>query len=188
VVPEAAKIGWNPQHPGRECVDTVEKGYVATLEKDHHQVTSSLLRLLESYSGNIKTRRFKIWMVNVRKIYLQYLVARLSRAGNQDMEIGRDFVRCICDSSWWNWDGGSIPLFWRWPYEFRTQMRDGTPLWFDPTIAPGYKIPQRAENNPVLRARAKEKLDKVLQRRYFEVGLVKSLTTFFGVPKGEDDR
>jgi hypothetical protein len=27
------------------------------------------------------------------------------RAGNQDMEIGRDSVRRICDSSWWNWDG-----------------------------------------------------------------------------------
>jgi hypothetical protein len=26
-----------------------------------------------------------------------------------------------------------------------------------------------------------------LKQRYFEVGLVKSLTTFFGVPKGEDD-
>jgi hypothetical protein len=66
-------------------------------------------------------------------------------------------------------------------------MRDGTLLWFDPTLAPAYKRPQRAENNPILRARVKEKLDKVLQRRYFEVGLVKSLTTFFGVPKGEDD-
>jgi hypothetical protein len=33
------------------------------------------------------------------------------RAGNQDMEIGRDCVRRICDSSWWNWDGGSTPFF-----------------------------------------------------------------------------
>jgi hypothetical protein len=63
-------------------------------------------------------------------------------------------------------------------------MRDGTTLWFDPTLAPAYKRPQRAENTPILRARVKEKLDKVLQRRYFEVRLVKSLTTLFGVPKG----
>jgi hypothetical protein len=109
------------------------------------------------------------------------------RAGDQDMEIGRDCVRRICDSSWWNWDGGSTPFFWRWPSEFRTQMRDGTTLWFDSTLAPAYKRPQRADNNPTLKSRVKEKLDKVLQRRYFEVGLVKSLTTFFGVPKGEDD-
>jgi hypothetical protein len=66
-------------------------------------------------------------------------------------------------------------------------MRDGTPLWFDSTLAPAYKRPQRAENNPTLKARFKEKLDKVLHGRYLEVGLVKSLTTFFGVPKGEDD-
>jgi hypothetical protein len=41
--PQSAKIVWNPQHPGRECVDTVEEGPVATLEKYHHQVISSLL-------------------------------------------------------------------------------------------------------------------------------------------------
>jgi hypothetical protein len=66
-------------------------------------------------------------------------------------------------------------------------MRDGTPLWFDSTLAPSYRRPQRAERNPTIKARVKEKLDKVLKRRYFEVGLVKSLTTFSGVPKGEDD-
>jgi hypothetical protein len=66
-------------------------------------------------------------------------------------------------------------------------MRDGTPLLFDSKLAPAYKRPQRAENNPTLKSQVKDKLDKVLQRRYFEVGLVKSLTTFFGVPKGEDD-
>jgi hypothetical protein len=58
------------------------------------------------------------------------------RAGNQDMEIERDCVRHICDSSWWNWDGGSTLFFWRWPSEFRKQMRDGNPLGFDLTLAP----------------------------------------------------
>jgi hypothetical protein len=67
-------------------------------------------------------------------------------------------------------------------------MRDGTPLWFDSTLAPPEKIPQRAENNPTLKARVKDKLDKVLQRSYFEVGLVKSLNNFFGVPKWEEDK
>jgi hypothetical protein len=66
-------------------------------------------------------------------------------------------------------------------------MRDGTPLWFNPTLAPPYRRSQRAERNPILKAWVKDKLDNVLKRRYFEVGLVKSLTTFFGVPKGEDD-
>jgi hypothetical protein len=66
-------------------------------------------------------------------------------------------------------------------------MRDGTPLWFDSTLSPSYKRPQRADNNPTLKARVKDKLDKVLHRRYFEVGLVKSLTTFFGDPRGEDN-
>jgi hypothetical protein len=66
-------------------------------------------------------------------------------------------------------------------------MRDGTPLWLDLTLTPSYRRPQHVERNPTLKARVKEKLDKVLKRRYFEVGLVKSLTTFFGVPKREYD-
>jgi hypothetical protein len=66
-------------------------------------------------------------------------------------------------------------------------MRDGTPLCLDLTLAPSYRRPQRAEKNPTIKDPVKEKLDKVLKRRYFEVCLVKSLTTFFGVPKGEDN-
>jgi hypothetical protein len=108
-------------------------------------------------------------------------------ASNQDAEIGRVRVQRISDCSWWNWDGGSTPFFWRWPSEFRTHMRYGTPLWFGPTLAPPYRRPQRAERNSTLKAWFKEKLDKVLKRRYFEVGVVKLFTTFFGVPKGEDN-
>jgi hypothetical protein len=99
------------------------------------------------------------------------------------MEIGRDCVNRISDCYWWNWDGGCTPFFWRWPLEFRIHMWDGTPLWFDPTAAPSYKRPYRAKKNPILKARVKEKLDNFLKRRYFEVGLVKSLTTCFGVTK-----
>jgi hypothetical protein len=126
------------------------------------------------------------WSMSGKSTYITWWHGS-PRAGNQDMEIERDCVRRICDSSWWNWDGGYTPFFWRWSSELRTHMRDRNPLWFDSTLEPDYKRPQRAENNPTLKSRVKEKLDKVLQRRYFEVGLVKSLTTFFGVPKGEDD-
>jgi hypothetical protein len=55
------------------------------------------------------------------------------------------------------------------------------------TVSPSYRRPHQAERNPILKDRVKDKMDKVLKRRHFEVGLVKSLTIFFGVPKGEDD-
>jgi hypothetical protein len=126
------------------------------------------------------------WVTSGRNTYYTWWHGS-PRARNQDVEIGRDCVQRICDSSWWNWDGGSTPFFWRWPSEFRTHMRDGTPLWFDSTLAPSYIMPQRAERNPTLKDRVKEKLDKILKQIYFEVGLVNSLITFFGVPKGEDD-
>jgi hypothetical protein len=87
-----------------------------------------------------------------------------------------------------------VELGWRFhsfllAFALRVQDTDERkdPPWFDSTLAPSYRRNQRAERNPTLKARVKEKLDKVLKRIYFEVGLVKSLTTFFGVPKGEDD-
>jgi hypothetical protein len=68
-------------------------------------------------------------------------------------------------------------------------VQDTYEIWDPPygSIQISYRRPQWAERNPILKACVKDKLDKVLNRRYFEVGLVKSLTTFFGVPKGEDD-
>jgi hypothetical protein len=39
----------------------------------------------------------------------------------------------------------------------------------------------------MLKARVKDKLNKVLKRRYFEIGLVKYLLNLFGVPKDDDD-
>jgi hypothetical protein len=59
-------------------------------------------------------------------------------------------------------------------------------LWFL-SKPPTSIIPQRGEPDPALRALIRKKLSKVRQRGYLQEGLVKSLTSFFTVPKGAND-
>jgi len=46
---------------------------------------------------------------------------------------------------------------------------------------------KRKGATPVVHELMKEKLKSVRDRRYVKAGQVKSLTSFFAVPKGEDD-
>ena len=91
-------------------------------------------------------------------------------------------------ASWWDWDGGSSPFFWRMPVlEWQAEMRDGVaPMWIGPR--PAYRRRQRANPDVKSRAKEKKKLSKVRQRGYIApTNGIKSLTSFFSVPKGEDD-
>jgi hypothetical protein len=52
---------------------------------------------------------------------------------------------------------------------------------------PAYRTAQRDTPDGATKAKVKEKLSAVRQRRYVQPGFVKSLTSFFSVPKGDDD-
>lgn len=103
-----------------------------------------------------------------------------------DWEAGRDCVRRCSLSSWWDWEGGSRPLFWRWPKEYRKQIRDGIDLWIIQQL-PCYRKPQRPEQDEQLRDAMTAKLSKVRKRGYISPGPVLSLTSYFCVPKGSED-
>ncbi len=47
----------------------------------------------------------------------------------KDEKAGVDCLTRFANSSWWEWSVGSRPLFWRWPEECRTTIRDGVKLW-----------------------------------------------------------
>ncbi len=66
--------------------------------------------------------------------------------------------------------------------------RDGVPIWFE-RAGPTTREPQPVISNPVLRAKAKEKIIKVIGRRYLVTTNlnIKSLIKYFAVPKGDDD-
>ncbi len=104
----------------------------------------------------------------------------------KDTEAGRDCVARCSDSSWWEWDRGSRPLFWRWPEEYRKIIRDGLPPWIKGSL-PRYLVPQRPEKDPSVRKNIISKLTKVREKKYILPGPVQSLTSFFTVPKGDGD-
>ncbi len=60
------------------------------------------------------------------------------------------------------------------------------PPWFKRTL-PKWQVPQRLEKNVDLREAMQKKLEKVRRLRYVGPGVVKSLTSFFAVPKGGSD-
>ena len=108
------------------------------------------------------------------------------RAQRRNREAGLDAISRAANSSWFGWDDGSAPFFWRWPKEYQRTMRDGLKVWLRDE-GPRNKRGQRPERDAAVKAKMKEKLMKVRDRRYICPGKVDSLTNYFSVPKGEFD-
>ena len=105
----------------------------------------------------------------------------------QDGEKGAEAIRRGVNASWWSWDEGSSLFFWRWPEEAQIDARDGSrfPWKFFPM--PAYKKPQRYPNNLKEKELIIDKLSIPIDRGYISPGIVKSLSSFFSVPKGPTD-
>jgi hypothetical protein len=89
-------------------------------------------------------------------------------------------------TSWWAWEEGSALFFWRWPKEFRKEVRDGMPVRISGEL-PNYRRSQRMEPDELLRAKIFSKIDTIGLRGYVKRGPVVSLTNVFGVPKDVTD-
>ena len=126
-----------------------------------------------------------VWTATGREEYKRWWQAKRD-AGGADLDAGREAIDRACWASWWTWDAGSRPFHWRWPKEYQERIRDGIRVHFK-TTPPAYCVPQRATKDPTDKARVVEKLQKVRDRGYIGPGPVKSLTSFFHVPKGESD-
>ena len=91
------------------------------------------------------------------------------------------------DASWWEWNRGSAPFFWRYPSEWLVLMRDGLPPRFVGT-PPRYTKTQTPPRDLGVRAKEKAKVATVRQRGYVtEMPGLKALLNFFSVSKGESD-
>ena len=104
-----------------------------------------------------------------------------------DLVAGRECLSRACESSWWEWSAGSRLFFWRWPTHFRSQARDGVPIRHL-SAGPTYRVPQRVERDKDMAAAIKVKLQAVRDRGYIGPGPVRSLTSYFAVPKAQDIR
>ena len=103
-----------------------------------------------------------------------------------DYAAGVEALNRVGNSSFWNWDDGSSILFWRWPKEIRKECRDGCSIYIKGPL-PRYTRKQRMPPDPDDAARVAAKLKAVRDKRYISEGMVKSLTSFFAVPKGDTD-
>ena len=103
-----------------------------------------------------------------------------------DYAAGVEALNRVGKSSFWNWDDGSSILFWRWPKEIRKECRDGCSIYIKGPL-PRFTKKQRMPPSPDDAAKVAAKLKTVRDKRYISEGLVKSLTSFFAVPKGDTD-
>ena len=104
----------------------------------------------------------------------------------RDVSVGAAVLGQNCRASWWEWTGGSALIFWRWPTPAMIrEAREGTPFFIQGSL-PANRRPQRVPPAHLLPLVA-EKISIVRDKGYIVSGLVKSLTTYFQVPKGPAD-
>jgi hypothetical protein len=104
----------------------------------------------------------------------------------EDLHPAADVIGRAAGASWWGWDDSSRLFHWGWPRWYCRVIRDGLPVHFRGQ-KPTYRKPQRDANDGVTSDRMRKKLSAVKERRYIRPGFVKSLTSYFLVPKGEED-
>ncbi len=159
-----------------------------TLEQENTALTNIRTFALRWWRRRI-TKEFLTWFQSEYLIFFQRLEVReilqYKRAW-KDWQAGQDCIRCCANSSWWEWDLGSHPLHWRWHQDYQLLIRDGVLPWFL-SKPPKYMVPQKGEPDPNLCACIKGKLHKIRAKGYIIPGTVKSLTSFFTIPKGDDD-
>jgi hypothetical protein len=105
----------------------------------------------------------------------------------KDLEIGQDAVARAANSSWWSWDSGSTLFFWCWPWWSKSAVCDGVKLFVDWELVPSFWKKQDWPDNPLSVAKLKKKLRNVRAKKYVQPGFVKSLTSYFAVPKALTD-
>jgi hypothetical protein len=106
-------------------------------------------------------------------------------AAQADKEAGAECLWQAMAADWWDWHAGSR-FFWHWPASHQVAARDG----YAPFVIgelPVYRCPQQGERDSTYRAKVIDKLKNVREKRYISRGSMKSLTSFFWVPKGVQD-
>ena len=134
-----------------------------------------------------------LWRKHLWRSWSRYYAKRVQQGSYSideqlaDKAGARECFAYVSKCTWWEWKGGSKLLFWRWPEAIRHLARDGMPTCIKGEL-PNYRVPQRKERDPQLRELVGAKLANVYEKGYVGKGQVKSLTSYFDVPKGEGDR
>lgn len=105
---------------------------------------------------------------------------------SRDLVAGRECLARGMEADWWGWKQGSRPFFWRWPQAHQVEARDGYRQCVEGEL-PRYRRPQPREFDPSVRKAVQAKLLTVRGKGYITKGKVCSLTSYFCVPKGDQD-
>eukprot|EP00980_Cylindrotheca_fusiformis_P027728 scaffold22529_cov73-Cylindrotheca_fusiformis.AAC.2 len=102
----------------------------------------------------------------------------------KDVVVGRLALSHFMNSSWWKWDKGSSPLFWRWPdASSQRAARDGFPFFILRDRLPRYRSRDKRLKPDTSRCLA-EKVGDLLTKHYIDpTPSTLSQIDFFAVPK-----
>jgi hypothetical protein len=111
---------------------------------------------------------------------------RLEVVTEADRSAARDCFLRLQATTFWEWKSGSRPMFWNYPEDQQMSMRDGVVLWMKGSLEP-WLVPQRLPKDKNDIPKVLEKVMVARDKGHIDVGLVKSLISFFDVPKGLTD-
>lgn len=155
---------------------------------------SYVVRTLEKKQVVSYTQGKYVWTKSGRQTYRRWWSVSGSIADTKKNRIaGLDCIQRSAEATWWEWNAGSRPFFWRWNKsllnkDYTSAMRDGTKVLHDPEKLPSWKRRQRPPNDPSAHVKIKSKLEKFVKRKYLVDQFIESLISFFDVPKAEDVR
>jgi len=127
-------------------------------------------------------RDFRAWW----KLELAEAKKMGKKADLRSLRKGTEALRYAAGASWWGWEAGSAPFFWRWPPEIRDVIRDGEPPRFIGP-PPSYRRPYKVPKDDETRVKQGAKVQKVRRQGY--IGPLEerilSLMDFFSVDKAK---
>jgi hypothetical protein len=143
---------------------------------------------LEEARGTIRNFLHSVWRKRLGREARGWLRTEEAKVDFARNTIAvRDCITRCARSTWWDWSDGSRLLFWRWPARWRIEARDGA-IGFHtgkPLARLHYPPPPAMEEK--IRRLDREKLEKLLRRRYVTCGPCRNTVPRFAVPKGSDD-
>ena len=155
-------------------------------ERDHSQLFDWLRQLMLARFKQNVLRSFVHYMTMTHGWQPEEVIAPCTAEFALDYEAGLEALNRLGGSSFWNWDDGSSIFFWRWPKEIMRECRNGCDIFVKGCL-PRFARKQRMPPDPEDFAKVAAKIKAVRDKRYIGEGSVKSLTSFFAVPKGESD-
>ena len=165
------------------------------LSEVEEEKISNALSTLCTFALRVWRRRILLSFIEYCRIYhimhwsaYVHKGARILYTGLlRDIEAGRDCLYYVSKATCWEWKGGSRTLFWRWPFAFRAHVRDCLPIFWNTRKRPDSKKLQSEITDSETKIIMKQKIESVREKKYIQKGHVKSLISYFSVPKGDND-